>query len=502
MSKASFWVLMFVLMFVGCKQNATQEHGQEHEAGGLEPLAYTLYSEKSELFVEFKPLVVGSTSKFATHLTILGDEFKALNEAKVTVSLIVGEDGIRASVDSASSPGIFRLALSPKKAGKGKLVFDIVTKDYTDQIVINDITVYPNDREVLKNQVHEANSNEISYLKEQAWKVPFANMEVQPTDYHTVIKTSGMVVPAPGDEAVVAAKSDGIVKFTNNNLTVGLPIRAGTSMFSISGGGVAQGNIDATVQQARATYNQAKANYERAKELVKDQIVSQREFLDAKVAFENAQTAYNMVGKNYNSGSGQSNTASISGFISSILVTDGQFVTAGTPLAIISKNQRLLLQANVSQKYFNVLPSIASANFKIAGSDAVLNTQDLNGKVVSFGRNAAAQGGFLPLLFEVDNSTSIVPGTAVEFFLKSTAIPNAIVIPVSALIDEQGNFFVYVQTGGESFEKKAVTLGENDGEIVQVLNGLKVGERVVTKGAYQIKLSAASGTMPAHGHEH
>lgn len=236
--------------------------------------------------------------------------------------------------------------------------------------------------------------------------------------------------------------------------------------------------------------------------MVKDQIVSQREFLDAKVAFENAQTAYNMVGKNYNSGSGQSNTASISGFISSILVTDGQFVTAGTPLAIISKNQRLLLQANVSQKYFNVLPSIASANFKIAGSDAVLNTQDLNGKVVSFGRNAAAQGGFLPLLFEVDNSTSIVPGTAVEFFLKSTAIPNAIVIPVSALIDEQGNFFVYVQTGGESFEKKAVTLGENDGEIVQVLNGLKVGERVVTKGAYQIKLSAASGTMPAHGHEH
>jgi membrane fusion protein, heavy metal efflux system len=49
---------------------------------------------------------------------------------------------------------------------------------------------------------------------------------------------------------------------------------------------------------------------------------------------------------------------------------------------------------------------------------------------------------------------------------------------------------------------KALKLGANDGLNVQILSGVSEGERVVTKGAYQIKLSQASGALPAHGHEH
>ena len=89
-----------------------------------------------------------------------------------------------------------------------------------------------------------------------------------------------------------------------------------------------------------------------------------------------------------------------------------------------------------------------------------------------------------------------------EVFLKSSAIPNALIIPVSALMEEQGNFYVYVQLGGESFQKREIKIGASDGENVQVLSGIEEGERVVTKGAYQIKLSSASGELPAHGHEH
>ena len=37
---------------------------------------------------------------------------------------------------------------------------------------------------------------------------------------------------------------------------------------------------------------------------------------------------------------------------------------------------------------------------------------------------------------------------------------------------------------------------------VQVLDGIKAGERVVTKGAYAIRLSSISGAIPAHGHAH
>ncbi|WKZ19450.1 MAG: hypothetical protein QY310_02550 [Candidatus Jettenia sp. CY-1] len=59
-----------------------------------------------------------------------------------------------------------------------------------------------------------------------------------------------------------------------------------------------------------------------------------------------------------------------------------------------------------------------------------------------------------------------------------------------------------MQTSGEGFQKRELKIRVSDGMNVQVLAGIKEGERVVTKGAYQIKLATISGKMPAHGHEH
>ena len=109
---------------------------------------------------------------------------------------------------------------------------------------------------------------------------------------------------------------------------------------------------------------------------------------------------------------------------------------------------------------------------------------------------------FIPVWFEIDNREGIIPGTYIEVFIQTNAVSDALVIPVSALMEEQGNYYVYVQTEGESFEKRELKLGGNDGRRVQVFSGLQAGDRVVTKGAYNIKLSTASGTLPAHGHEH
>ena len=131
----------------------------------------------------------------------------------------------------------------------------------------------------------------------------------------------------------------------------------------------------------------------------------------------------------------------------------------------------------------------------------VFSTRNLNGRIVSTGKSADAGSPFIHIFIEIDNVGNFIPGSAVEVFLQSTSKP-ALVIPVSALMEEQGIFYVYVQVEGESFQKRELKLGASDGLNVQVFSGITEGERVVTKGAYQIKLSTASGTMPAHGHEH
>jgi multidrug efflux pump subunit AcrA (membrane-fusion protein) len=76
------------------------------------------------------------------------------------------------------------------------------------------------------------------------------------------------------------------------------------------------------------------------------------------------------------------------------------------------------------------------------------------------------------------------------------------VIPASAIVDDAGRPIVFVQTEGESFERRPVSLGAREGELVQVTSGVKPGEHVVTRGAYLVRLASLSTSVPAHGHVH
>jgi cobalt-zinc-cadmium efflux system membrane fusion protein len=496
--RASLLMALFVFLLAACSQQGDE---LANDVAGLEPVAYTLYSEKSELFVEFRPLIVGKISGFAAHFTVLGKSFSPLEEGKVTVSLITGENGIRNVADSASSPGIFRLSLEPLKPGKSKLVFDIVTKDFTDQIVINDITVYPDGAAALAQQKISDVANDISFLKEQAWNIDFANEPVRRTNFREILKSSGQVLAAPGDETVITANSSGAILFASNKTMIGSTLNVGDHLFTISGGNLAQENPEVYYKETKAKYELAKVEFERAEILVKDKIISQKDYLQSKLEFENMQASFQAVSKNY-SASGQKVTSNSTGFLKNLLVSEGQYVEPGTPLAIISKNKKALLQANVSQKYFQKLAAISSANFKIVNDESVFNTEEMNGKVISYGKSTSENASYIPITFEINNIGNIIPGSVAEVFLKSNTIPDALIIPISALMEELGNFFVFVQTGGETFEKREIKLGGNDGRHVQVLSGLKEGERVVTKGAYAIKLASASGAIPEHGHSH
>jgi membrane fusion protein, heavy metal efflux system len=497
--------ILLLAGFTACNNDATEDHvhapdGSHPGEEGLQAISYTLYTVRTELFVEFKPLVAGQTSTFAAHLTKLGEHFLPYTEGSVTVSWVTGTKGIKQTAAAPSSPGIFRLALQPLTAGWGKLVFDISTKEFTDQFIIDSVQIFPDEKTAIAAQLPDAVGNDISYLKEQAWKVEFANEPVVKETIYDVVKTTGELQSAPGDEVTVAAKSNGIVKFVGNNNVIGTYVRSGQTMFSISGGEIAFENVEAAKQSARAELNSAKSAFERASELIKDKLITQSEFKQAQLRYEQAQIALNNLGRNYSGG--KSLSSPINGFIKNILVSEGQYVAAGQPLATITKNQRLILKADVSLKDADKISSIQEANFTIIQNKQSFNTKELNGKLLSAGKTMAGNSPFIPVHFQIDSRPGMLPGSFAEVFLKTVPINDGLVIPVSALVEEQGIFYVYVQTAGERFQKRELKLGANDGLKVQVLSGLIEGERVVTKGGYQIKLSQASGALPAHGHEH
>ena len=340
-------------------------------------------------------------------------------------------------------------------------------------------------------------SDEIIFPKAQAAKTTFEVREIQPASFNQVVKTTGQILAAPGDEAVIVATSNGVVSFTSNKLTEGTKVQKGQSLFQISSKNIAEGDYYTKV---KATYEAAKASYDRAESLVKDKIISQKEFENTKLEFENAKTAYDAVSNN-KTAKGVSVNAPINGHVKNILVKEGEYITIGQPLATVSQNQRLVLRAEVSQRYYNAMQSIKSANFKTPYDNKVYSLEDLNGRLLSFGKTSNENLLFIPVSFEFDNKGEVIPGSFVEVYLISAPIENTLSIPVSALTNEMGTHYVYVQIDEEGYRKQEVALGANNGKEVQIIKGLHPGDRVVTQGAYQVKMASASGAIP-HGHSH
>ena len=344
---------------------------------------------------------------------------------------------------------------------------------------------------------HGVNPDEIMLAPEKAKAAGVASEVIQPKTFRQVIKTSGEVQAAQGAESVVVANVAGVVSF-QRAVTEGMQVGKGATIMTISASKLQDGD---PAERARIAYETAKADYDRASRLVESQIVSQKEFNAIKEKYENAKLAYDAVAKNQTKG-GVAVAAPIGGYIKNLLVKEGDYVAVGQPLATVTQNNRLFLRADVSERYYKYLNGISSANFKTPYDNQVYELEALNGKLLSVGKAAGSGSYYVPVTFSFDNKGEIIPGSFVEIFLLSQQQENALVLPVEALTEEQGLYFVYLQNCEESYKKQEVKIGASNGVEVQILDGIHPGDKVVVKGAYHVKLASAGNALPAHSHEH
>ena len=344
---------------------------------------------------------------------------------------------------------------------------------------------------------HGVNPDEIMLAPEKAKAAGVASEVIQPKTFRQVIKTSGEVQAAQGAESVVVANVAGVVSF-QRAVTEGMQVGKGATIMTISASKLQDGD---PAERARIAYEAAKADYDRASRLVESQIVSQKEFNAIKEKYENARLAYEALAKNQTKG-GVAVAAPIGGYIKNLLVKEGDYVAVGQPLATVTQNNRLFLRADVSARYYKYLNGISSANFKTPYDNQVYELEALNGKLLSVGKAAGSGSYYVPVTFSFDNKGEIIPGSFVEIFLLSQQQENALVLPVEALTEEQGLYFVYLQNCEESYKKQEVKIGASNGVEVQILDGIHPGDKVVVKGAYHVKLASAGKALPAHSHEH
>jgi len=497
--------IIIVLAFLAMSCNNKTEDAHAHNPDGshageeIPRIDHTIWTDKTELFVEFPALTVGNASKFAAHFTVL-NKHQPLREGSVTVSLIKDGKGIRNTVDAPSSPGIFSPAIQPKEAGNYQLVFDLITPDYSDKITIDNVTVYANVDEAIKALGIAEDDGSISFLKEQAWKINFQTAPVVSGNVYDVISTSGVWMPAPGSVKSLVAKSNGVVDIAVTNLTEGTQVKRGQLLINVSSQGLASNNLSTEIAKARSNFEQSKAEYERKKQLYESKIVPKAEFEKVESNFEIAKSNYQSLSSGV-SGGGKQIRAPFDGYITAINVANGDYVDQGVSLVTVGTHQSRVLKTQIAPSYGLTMENVQGIWYQTKDGQWS-NVASSGGSILSIAKDVDNNRPLISVFAQVNDDIEMPEGSLTQVQIAMGNATQNTMIPVNALLEDYGSYSVMVQLSGESFERRPVKIGKRNGENVEVLQGLEIGEVVVTTGAYQVKMASMSGSTPAHGHDH
>ncbi len=290
---------------------------------------------------------------------------------------------------------------------------------------------------------------------------------------------------------------------TGQGIAPGSYLQKGQSLAVISGKVMQDGDA---AQLARIEYEAAKDELERAQRLVADKIVSQKEYNEAKARYETANAAYEAL-RGRMTANGVNVTTSSAGHVVRMMVEQGQYVTAGQPLAVIEKCGRKRLRVDVPERHFQQLRKVVSANFRTSASDKLFRLSDMNGRLVSVGVSVEDGGASVPVTFDFeDEAETLLAGSAANVYLILDGSNDKETITVSqdAVIESQGLMFVYLRDADDHdiYHRREVKIGLTDGERTEILSGISAGDIIVEGGAHRLHLARASKAIPAHTHNH
>jgi RND family efflux transporter MFP subunit len=467
-----------------------------------ESTQHTLFSEQYEFFIEHPPLEAGMESEFLVHLTDLAT-YTPCSTGNVTILI----DGVSVTSGAPSTPGIFKIQLIPKKEGAFHAEF-IYKSEAIRHAVEAHVHVYKEHAEIHEvdaeddGHSHEAQEvGEIEFLKEQAWKAQFMVKEIQSRPFHAVIPTSGEIMAVPGKKKNITANSRGIVRFADPMLVQGSSVKKGQLLFTISSETLVEDRVKLRYEEARNNLEQSRSVYQRHKVLHEQEAISERQYMESRTGYLEDSLRYFSLAANITE-SGVKVSAPVSGTVHELKVSDGEYTEPGKMLAKLSSNRTLLLRADLPQQYFSHLEEIETAHFRPAYSDRVFKVEEMNGALLAAGVSVAENDHYLPVIFKLENDGQLLEGAFAEVYLQAKEKDNILAVPVATLAEDQGGHYLYVQLTGESYTKRPVTTGENDGLFVEIIDGLNAGERVVTQGVMLVKAASMDAGVVGDGHSH
>lgn len=488
-----------VLLLAGC----SHDHGPDDN--GTERVQRTVWTNKSELFLEHDRIVPGKEAQFLIHLTKLEDmKPPAGAGATITFASASGQAAgtLSFSVDPGETPGIFKKSVTLSAPGTYSMTLSVRTAGFSDDITIHDI-------DASGEGAAGEGPGGISFTKEQQWAVDFM---VRQPDKRAVVEyfsSAGELVPASGQEVTISSPLAGTVAADRPLPPLGAKVANGSILAEIEPplqrqGGL--GDLTAVHAEAKMRYHSAKNEQARAQRLYEAKAAPKKRLDEADLALAAARAALDPLEKAMASiqdsrdGNRLLLRAPIAGTVVELAAAPGRHIEAGQPVARILNAEKLWLKAHVPAAEIGRLRSLREALFTVPGLEGEFRT--LRPLGVSDAVDPATRT--VAVVFEVDNrKRQFKAGMYATVSLAAGSAASALVVPESALFEDEAKYFAFVQIAGESFERREVRTGLRGRGHVQVLAGLEEKDRVVTRGGYYVKLASLSSRLPqGHGHDH
>ena len=455
----------------------------------------TLWTDEVELFYHHSPLIAGVEGQaWAVHLTDLAT-FTPIEDAVVRMQFFGPTGEFETVVDAPDRPGLYTPEPVFPEGGAYDLSVWVEREGRSHEVFVGPVIVYASEADMPQLEAEEAVG--ITFQKEQQWAIPFATAAAQRRDIPRSIEAIGEVAPASGRAAAVAAPVAGMIQAEagRRGPVAGQWVNVGQVLTELS-----PVPDDAGYAELLARFERLEREVARAERLYELEAIPERRLIEARHDFEVAQASLEAMGGGAAEGYEFVLRAPIAGVVNERRVTAGARVAAGETLFAIVDTRRVWIRMDVTSLDAVYAADATEATFTVEGSDAVYRTDQL----VSVGRVIDTERRTLPVLFEMSNDDQLLRiGMLVRGRVLLGEPTTGIAIPTAAVREEDGLFIAYVHIGGESFERRALTLGPTDGEWTIVEAGVRNGERVVTLGAYQVKLSSLNtSSISDHGHPH
>jgi RND family efflux transporter MFP subunit len=512
------------LVILGCHRPDHSREGDDHHHED-KTAQITVWSDRYEVFAEHRLVPVNVATKFVTHVTDLRT-LEPRREGQIKFVLRQGNDAPVEKVEKEPTrAGIYEAILTFPKAGDWSVAVLIPTESGETTVTLPPVKVYGSEHDAQHGNVPEAPEG-ITFLKEQQWKILSKAEPVSKRRLVERVRLPASVTARPGSQAAVTPPLAGrLLAAPGKSLpTVGDTVQDGQVLALVqpmaSELAVKLAEAEAEDVRAKLAVDQAEQVFKRTEKLAQAQAKSARELQEAEFALKSAQArleaarAVQSAFQQARASSGDATTTvpaiELKAPIAGVLVRQsgaalGEWVTPDKPLFTILDSGTVFVEARVPESAIARLSGAKGASAELPGmrGSFLPLTGEGRGRFVFLSPQVDTATRTVALVYETANREGrLRVGQQLMLHVETAHAEDAVAIPDAAIVEEDGQPVCYVQVSGETFEKRALTLGFRDGNFVQVLSGVKEGERVVTKGAMPIRLAAASRVIPEHGHAH